>query len=213
MSKSAWGIAASAFFGIFTAVLPLPDTLKIGVWTASGVGLLVCSVGYWRSHRNEIKRQIALTSDEEPDAPKFDTFEPRIEYHEVINKFEISIGYRNIGKRRALDVETAIWVSDCSLTRDSVVRKHESAGDVPPNSDRFFGVTFSISKPEIRPHFIVLIISYRGSRQHEHLEKQPFFYKWVGIKNGITNAALYIASREERSAIEHKMAEELRDLS
>ena len=156
MSKTAWGALVSVFFALVGIFLPaIPNLWRLGIFGFGVLGLFISCIGWYSAHRKE-------KTTSESDAPKFDTFEPRIEYRDVINKFEISIGYCNIGKRDALDVDTAIWVSDCSLTRNSVVRRHESGTDVPPNSPRFFNNTFSISKPNIHPLFIVLTISYRG---------------------------------------------------
>jgi hypothetical protein len=86
MSKPAWGISVSAFFGIFTAVLPLPDSVKIAICSLAGIGLIVSCVGWYCAHRRERKIpetpvQPMMPTIPEPDLsyladPAYDRFWP-----------------------------------------------------------------------------------------------------------------------------------------
>lgn len=140
------------------------------------------------------------------DAPNFITFESRVEYHEAINKFEISIGYRNIGKRNPIDAIKRFWLIDCSLTGDPTEREFHSGVDSHQDREGFANIAFSITKPEIPPQFVVLTISYLVEREQERV-KQQFFYKWSGIKSGAYSSALHNISQEDRTKIEQKMFE------
>jgi hypothetical protein len=147
-------------------------------------------------------------------APNFITFDPRVEHHEAINKFEISIGYRNTGERDPLAVKKVFWVTDYSLTRDSTTRPIESGVDPQQDRQGFAGVKFSISKLPINPQFIVLIISYLKSPRDQRRYTQQFYYKWSGIlRNGAYNSVLENITMEERAKIEQKMAGESRCFS
>lgn len=66
MSKPAWGISVSAFFGIFTAVLPLPDNVKIIVCGLAALGLVISCVGWYRAHRREKEKNKGLVQPKEP---------------------------------------------------------------------------------------------------------------------------------------------------
>jgi hypothetical protein len=64
MSKATWGIAVSACFGIFTAVLPLPDGVKAIVCSLAGAGLLISCFGWYRAHRaSDIKQKVRQWTD------------------------------------------------------------------------------------------------------------------------------------------------------
>src|SRR5690242_8318303 len=111
MSKSTWGGAVSFFVGAGIQFTPIPESWRWAITAICAVGFIISVIGYFRA------------GDSCP--AKFETFDPSVVYHEPINKFEISIGWRNIGKRDALSPKKTFWVCDYSLSRDSATRAVE----------------------------------------------------------------------------------------
>lgn len=194
------GVAVSFFVGAGIQFTPIPDSWRWAVTAICAVGFVISIIGWFRAG--------------DSGAPRFETFDPRVIYHEAINKFEISIGFRNIGKRDALSPKKTFWECDYSLTRDSTTRAVESGVDPEQDKTGFAGVTFSISKPPISPQFVVLIISYLKKPRDKKRSVQEFRYKWSGIlRNGSYNTGLENISKQERARIDQKMTEESRSFS
>lgn len=163
---------------------------------------------YWlyRKRRDEVN---ALNSRLSREAPYFLSLTQRVNTHELINKFEISLGYINKGSRNALKVSASLWMRDIELTAPATVVNHKSANEVPPEIELHLGSTFARTALVIKPQFVVLVVSYLKDHDQAVPSVDSFFYKWDGIKDDVMPMHLSHASMEQRKLIEPDVLQDL----
>ena len=133
--------------------------------------------------------------------------QPKIEFSDVEQEWSILVGYKNMGKRYAIDFSAHLMMWEDTLMLRPTIKGVESANDVAPDVQMFLNASFEIALSEINPFFIVPIFTYR-SLANEPMIEQLFYYKWSGIKNGRSNFTITEASRQERDLIHQRLAEE-----